>query len=306
VLMGSNGSATMMFGDRIDIVFGAVDQIASSQNGNAEGGGAAAGPASMMSPQGIMYLGAVLLLLGTVGVLLTARIVLAVLLALGPVFVIMGVFSGTRGLTAGWVRGVVLTALTPLFVVLSGGISLELLVPILSRLNTSAQMGEIDGRAAMAFFLVSSVHVALMVLVMKITTTMVTGWQVFGLGVGERSRGEDRSYPSAQAAPAAGAGASAYAQAPAASASRSAAMVAAASAPAASVAAGGPGGDTTSSGERRTTVVTQISGGGIEPLRSSGTNARAKGIGSRFRSPSNDTGKTAGGSHARPPREMLR
>ena len=37
---------------------------------------------------------------------------LIVLLALGPVFVVMALFGGTRGLTAGWLRGVALTALT--------------------------------------------------------------------------------------------------------------------------------------------------------------------------------------------------
>ena len=90
-----------------------------------------------------MWLGALVLLLGTVGVLLTARIALAVLMALGPVFVVLALFDGTRGLTAGWLRGVVLTAITPLFVVLGGMVTLELLVPIISALSTSAQLGEI-------------------------------------------------------------------------------------------------------------------------------------------------------------------
>ena len=67
-----------------------------------------------------MWLSALLLLLGTVGVLVTARIALAVLLAVGPVFVVLALFPGTRGLFAGWLRGVVLTAVTPLFAVLGG------------------------------------------------------------------------------------------------------------------------------------------------------------------------------------------
>ncbi|MCJ2185131.1 type VI secretion protein, partial [Novosphingobium sp. 1949] len=44
-----------------------------------------------------------------------------------------------------------------------------------------------------------------------------------------------------------------------------------------------------SSGERRT-VITQVSGGGLAPA-GSGLDARTRGIGSRFRSASNDTGR---------------
>src|SRR5690606_7996916 len=112
-----------------------------------------------------LWLGALLLLLGTVGVLLTARIALAILLALGPVFVVMALFGGTRGLTAGWLRGVVLTALAPLFVVLGGSITLELLVPVLRALGQNAALGAVTGRAAMAVFLLAAVHVALMAMV---------------------------------------------------------------------------------------------------------------------------------------------
>jgi type IV secretion system protein VirB6 len=51
------------------------------------------------------------------------------------------------------------------------------------------------------------------------------------------------------------------------------------------------------SGERRT-VVTQVSGGGLEPIGAAAGASRAKGIGSRFRA-SNDTGR-------RPAKEMIR
>jgi len=237
----------------------------------------------VMSPEGVMWMGALLLLLGTVGVLLTARIALAVLLALGPVFVVLALFGGTRGLTAGWLRGVVLTALTPLFVVLGGGITLELLVPIVSNLVQSAQLGQIDARTAMAFFLVAAVHVALMSMVIKVATTMVANWQVFGLGAADE---KDRAARSEAPAPAPAASASV----PAGRAGQDRARaVAASSASGAGHAASGQGSAQARTSERRT-VVTQVVGGGIEPLRAN-TGARARGIGSRFRSASNDTGR---------------
>ena len=157
VLMGSQGSATLMFADRIDLVFNAIAETADQAGG---GQLAAAGAnAGSFTPINLMWLSAMLLLLGTVGVLVTARIALAVLLALGPIFVVFALFSGTRGLFVGWLRGVVLTAVTPLFAVLGGGFMLELAVPVIASLRGAEG---IDGRAAMALFLIAAVHVALM------------------------------------------------------------------------------------------------------------------------------------------------
>lgn len=293
VLMGAKGSATQIFGDRIDIVFQAIGET--SQNVSNPGGGGegaaqqAPAPASaqgMFTPSSVMWLGALILLLGTVGILLTARIALAVLLALGPVFVVMALFGGTRGLTAGWLRGVVLTAATPLFVVLGGGITLELLVPIVSKLVQGAQMGEIDGRTAMALFLVAAVHMALMGMVLKVAGTLVSGWNVFGLA-GAGSTSGSRGAGSAAAAPAPAALVPASPILPAQS--RTPAVSAASAAPLAEAPQAGAQHGSARSGDRRT-IVTQVTGGGVEPL-GSGRDTRARGIGSRFRSASNDTGR---------------
>jgi len=177
MLTGTSGSATTTFADKIDIVLLAVQQATETANGGTENGGAA--EITAFSPQGILWLGAMLFLLGTVGVLVTARIGLALLVALGPIFVVMALFTSTRGLFTGWLKGVVMLGLTPLFAVLGGGVMLELAVPILSSLNQIP--GQIDPRAAMAFFLIGAVHVALMFMVLKVTSTMVAGWRVFGL-----------------------------------------------------------------------------------------------------------------------------
>jgi type IV secretion system protein VirB6 len=149
-----------------------------------------------------MWLGATLLLLGTVGVLVTSKIALAILLALGPVFVVLALFRGTRGLFVGWLKGMVLLALAPLFAVLGGSMILELAVPVLSSL-APAVPGEINAQAAMAFFVLGAVHVALMAIILSVATTIVSGWSVFGLaGSAERDaetaparlpRGRDRS-----------------------------------------------------------------------------------------------------------------
>jgi type IV secretion system protein VirB6 len=157
-----------VFGQKIDVVFQALIQASNGQTAD-----------SAFSPPGLLWLGGTLLLLGTVGILATSRIALAVLIAVGPVFVVLALFPGSRGLFNGWIKSVVLLALAPLFAVLGGSLMLELAVPVLSALVASP--GKVDPQAAMAFFMIGAVHMALMILVMKVAGTMVSGWTVFGL-----------------------------------------------------------------------------------------------------------------------------
>jgi type IV secretion system protein VirB6 len=277
VLMGTKGSATQVFADRIDLIFTVIAEAGQAAAGGAEGAAQQAAQGTF-SPTSLMWLAAILLLLGTVGVLVTARIALAVLLALGPVFVIFAIFSGTRGLTAGWLRGVVLTAATPLFVVLGGGIMLELMVPVVA--NLQGQNG-IDARAALALFTIGAVHVALMAMVLKVGGSLVAGWQVFGLA----RRDRDGDSPSIQAGgpPArpieSQAVVPAQAQAPS---RRMPAAAFAATAAAPELVHGAPAAPVRLANGSRT-VITQQSGPG--PALPPRQGSRARGIGSRFRSP---------------------
>ena len=180
ILTGTQGeSATAVFAQKLDVVFLAIQQASGDTK-----------DISAFSPPGMMWMGAMLLLLGTVGLLVTARIALALLLALGPIFVVLALFEGTRGLFTGWLKGLTMMALAPLFAVLGGSIMLEMAVPVLAALV--AVPGQIDQQAAMAFFLIGAVHMALMLLSLKVASSMVAGWQVFGLVPSkERSRGDD-------------------------------------------------------------------------------------------------------------------
>lgn len=268
ILLGANGSATQIFADRIDMVFAAI-----SEAGQMDGGGEGAAQAAQGSftPPNLMWLGAVMLLLGTVGILVTARIALAVLMAVGPIFVVMALFSGTRGLTAGWLRGLVLTAVTPLFVVAGGSMILELLVPVVVKLRGAEG---IDPRAAMALFLIAAVHVALMAMVMKVSGTIVSAWQVFGLASGsDDARGRGGDAPASSPPLMANA-----AGMPATTQSRTAPIVTAVSADA--TASHGPiASPATAHGGR--TVINHVQSGaasGLPPIAP----RRARGIGSRF------------------------
>jgi type IV secretion system protein VirB6 len=270
VITGAQGSATQVFAEKIDIVFQALQQ---ASPGQAQGK-----DISAFSPEGMMWLGAMLLLLGTVGVLVTARIALAVLVAVGPVFVVMALFGGTRGLFVGWLKGLVMLALVPLFAVLGGSVMLELAVPILSKLAQSP--GNVDAQAAMAFLMIGAVHVALMVMVLKVTATMVSGWRVFGLA-GERGERDARPAPAAVTVAPLVAPAAAPASAAAVASDRRIPVSSFAVAPAAN------DGGAVLAGSRDTRVITrEVASGGaqISPATAAGA-SRARGIGSRFRAP---------------------
>jgi len=171
ILMGTDGSATTIFADKLDVLMFSLMEVS--------GGDAMDANTSIFSPPGLLWSGGTMLLLGTVGVLATCKIALAVLMALGPIFIVMALFKGTRGLFVGWLKGVTMMALAPLFAVLAGSLMLELSTPVLAALL--ATPGQIDVRPAMAFFMIGTVHLALMFIVMKVATTMVSGWSVFGL-----------------------------------------------------------------------------------------------------------------------------
>ncbi|MBC2664094.1 type IV secretion system protein [Novosphingobium flavum] len=196
LLVGTKGQATQLFAGRIDLLFQAIadaadmaqQQQAAAAASMPAGTAPLAAPAATaaFAPSGLVWMAAVLLLLGTVGLLVTARIVLAVLLALGPVFIVLALFRGSRGLCAGWLRALVMVAVTPQLAVLGGALTIELAVPVVQRL---AGPEGIEARPAFALFLVAAVHCALMALALRTAGTMVAGWRVFGLApdFGERT-----------------------------------------------------------------------------------------------------------------------
>lgn len=268
ILTGTRGSATAVFAQKIDVVFAAVQQA---------GGGST--DVDALSPEGMMWLGAMLFMLGTIGLLVTTKIALGVLIALGPIFVVLALFNGTRGLFGGWVKGLVLCALAPLFAVLGGSIMLELAVPVLSALV--AQPGFVPAEAGMAFFMIGAVHVALMALVLKVASAMVAGWTVFGLAPSK----EEKAAAAARAAvpvPAPAVSAAQLAQAQAATQASAQARRIDVSALPIGMAAN-DGGSFAGAGAGRTTHVYATSHAGASTTPQGTSRSRVQGIGSRFK-----------------------
>ncbi|MCB2047415.1 MAG: type IV secretion system protein [Novosphingobium sp.] len=164
VLLDVKGSASHAFAARLDVLFAAVADAAEQAR-------QAAGDKESM-PADLLSYAALLLLLGTVGVLVTSRIALAALLAIGPVFLMLSLFTGTRGLFEGWVKAAVMFALVPLFTVLIGAASVGMLTPVIAGLAG----GDVSLDQAASVFVAAAVHCALMVLVLRLVATMTSGW----------------------------------------------------------------------------------------------------------------------------------
>lgn len=183
LITGTQGSAAAHFAQRIDVI---VDGLSTAAQAGAKegigGGGLSPTPAQMLG------LSAFILLLGTAGVLLTARIALAGLLAVGPVFIILALFRGTRGLFDGWLRAAVLFAITPLFAVLIGSIALTMVAPLIDGIGHG---GEISLRMATVMLLVACIHMLLMVAAIRIAATITAGWKPASVGKLDAERKHD-------------------------------------------------------------------------------------------------------------------
>lgn len=78
---------------------------------------------------------AALLLISTLGLLLISKIVLAILLGLGPIFLTLLLFDVTRGLFEGWLRASLAFAFAPLSTTLTLSLGLALLTPSLGEIE---------------------------------------------------------------------------------------------------------------------------------------------------------------------------
>jgi type IV secretion system protein VirB6 len=98
------------------------------------------------------------------GLIVAAKIVLAFLLAIGPVFIGLFLFDATRGLAEGWFRVTLGFALTPLAVNVFGAVSLMILQPFLEILSTNAAKKAFDMGPVITIALVVAVFAIVMLL----------------------------------------------------------------------------------------------------------------------------------------------
>jgi type IV secretion system protein VirB6 len=171
-LTGSAGGAAQGFAERLD---GDLARLADAARAMTPAKEQMGTPAGMNTA--LIWTSALLFLLASVGVLVAAKVVLGVLLALGPVFIVLALFPASRGLFHGWMKVSVGFALAPMFAVLSGSGALLLLEPAIDQ-----AMAETPGQAGpsgpvVTVFVGSIVYAILVVLTWSAVGKLVSGWR---------------------------------------------------------------------------------------------------------------------------------
>ena len=113
-------------------------------------------PATAMT----LNVSALLLTVSSLGLLVVARIVLALLLALAPAMAGFLLFDSTRGLAEGWVRAMIAAALVPLGVLVLFAIELAILNPMIARMLNEQAGGNFDSASVTPIGLVALVFTA--------------------------------------------------------------------------------------------------------------------------------------------------
>ena len=122
------------------------------------------GPAAAAA---VLNLSALVLTLSTVGLLVAARVVQAILLAIAPAMAGLLLFDGTRGMAQGWIGAIVGAALAPMFVLLVAAVEFAILTPMIQRLLAEQAAGTFENASVMPIGLVAVVFVFAIVFVLR-------------------------------------------------------------------------------------------------------------------------------------------
>lgn len=105
----------------------------------------------------VLNLSSVFLTLSIVGILVAARVVLAVLLAIAPAMAGLMLFNGTRGMVQGWLGAIAAAAIAPLFVLVLAAVEFAIMDPMLGRLLSEQAAERYEDGAVMPLGLVTVV-----------------------------------------------------------------------------------------------------------------------------------------------------
>lgn len=138
-------------------------------------------PKDSLGPN-MLLLSALLLVLASTGVLVVAKIILGLLLLLGPIFAALALFPATRGLTIGWARAAVLMTLVPLMAMIATTGAIALLEPLVAEMIVATSQDVYSLKLALVILVVVLVMSAVAVQLFRTGRTIVGDWSI---GFGE-------------------------------------------------------------------------------------------------------------------------
>lgn len=185
-LLGQKGSAVMNFAQALDGLFVRFADIAQTLDGNTSTVATIPGQpnpttANMLAPKPmpvtLFWLSGLFLLCSTLGVLILTRMVLYLLLILGPVFIVFGLFPQTRGLFNGWIRTSMVFSLAPLLTVIGGTAALTLFIPLIESIGNDPQRAVQAVQPMVILFMGSLIYCAFLFTLMWVAANLVKDWQ---------------------------------------------------------------------------------------------------------------------------------
>jgi type IV secretion system protein VirB6 len=132
-------------------------------------------PASAVN---MLWLSATLLGVGSAGVIVITKIILAFLLALGPAFMMLALFSGSRGLFEGWLRALAASALVLAFTVLATAGALSVVAPMVDVIADEQAAGVNNARSVFALAIASIVFALLIQQILTATARVAAAWRL--------------------------------------------------------------------------------------------------------------------------------
>lgn len=175
-ILGQAGhSAIYNFADQLDGLFVRFATVATSLDQSGLNGAGIVNSQSM--PVTLFWLSGLILLMSTLGVLILSRLVLYLMLILGPVFILLALFPQTRGLFNGWLRTAFVFAIMPMLTVLGGTAALMMFVPLIEAISYDPQGAVKRVQPMVMLFMGSLIYAAFMLVLFWVAASLVRDWQ---------------------------------------------------------------------------------------------------------------------------------
>lgn len=152
------------------------------------------------SAASMLWISAILFAVSSAGVLIATKSALALLLALGPLFIMLGAFPSARGLMLGWLRIVVAGALALALTLLATAGALTIIGPMIEGIESEQSLGVNNSEAVLALMILCIVFAMLVRQIVSSITHLASAWRLPGQERGEAHATAPVPTPAAQPA----------------------------------------------------------------------------------------------------------
>ena len=138
---------------------------------------------------GFVWLVTIIAMLFAFGFLLISKLATALILGVGPIFIALFLFGGTRGLFEGWLRALVGFALVPLFLLTSLAMLLAMIDGTVATVRAEAAIGEMTWDNLVLLLVITAGFALLFIQIPNVTAAIAGGISIAGAAAAMASAG---------------------------------------------------------------------------------------------------------------------